>query len=250
MIWIAKEATGSLRDAYTLLDQVVSFAAGAITLEGIREKLGVLGIEELNEFARLLRAAESGPVLARMDEILATGVSIEQFVSNLAEYFRNLLFLKSGIDKDTVLGAAPEDFDAAVLASLSAAQIEKAIELLLALYRNIRFSLNQRFELELVLSRLSQLDSLISPSEVRDALRELRGGLGSAPGSRIAAPPAAPPPPPGGKQGGPRGGGQEDRGLHPQGETRAGVRPGPCRVRVPGGRGPDTHLRGPRPVPG
>ena len=183
LIWIAKEATGSLRDAYTLLDQVVSFAAGAITLEGIREKLGVLGIEELNEFARLLRASESGPVLARMDEILATGVSIEQFVSNLAEYFRNLLFLKSGIAKDTVLGAAPEDFDASVLASLSAAQIEKAIELLLALYRNIRFSLNQRFELELVLSRLSQLDSLISASEVRDALRELRDGLGSAPGT-------------------------------------------------------------------
>ena len=175
LIWIAKEATGSLRDAYTLLDQVVSFANGTITLEGIREKLGVVGLEELNEFVRLLRAGAAGPVLDRMDAILATGVSIEQFVSNLAEYFRNLLFLKSGIAKDTVLGAAPQDFDASVLGSLSSEQIEKAIEVLLALYRNIRFSLNQRFELELVLSRLSQLDALISPSEVRDALRELRG---------------------------------------------------------------------------
>jgi DNA polymerase-3 subunit gamma/tau len=187
LIWIAKEATGSLRDAYTLLDQVVSFADGSITLEGIREKLGVLGLEELNEFARLLRAAEPGPVLGRMDAILATGVSIEQFVSNLAEYFRNLLFLKSGIAKDTVLGSAPEDFDAEVLESLTAEQIEKAIELLLALYRNIRFSLNQRFELELVLTRLSQLDRLISPSEVRDALRELRGGAGGVPGTSAAA---------------------------------------------------------------
>jgi DNA polymerase III subunit gamma/tau len=192
LTWIAKEATGSLRDAYTLLDQVVSFANGTITLEGIREKLGVLGIEELNEFALLLRAGEPGPVLDRMDAVLATGVSIEQFVSNLAEYFRNLLFLKSGISKDTVLGAAPEDFDAAVLGSLTADQIEKAIELLLALYRNIRFSLNQRFELELVLARLSQLDRLISPSEVRDALRELRDGVASAPGTRIVAPTAPP----------------------------------------------------------
>ena len=56
LIWIAKEATGSLRDAYTLLDQVVSFAEGALTLDLIREKLGVLGIDELNEFARLFRA--------------------------------------------------------------------------------------------------------------------------------------------------------------------------------------------------
>jgi DNA polymerase-3 subunit gamma/tau len=177
LTWIAKEATGSLRDAYTLLDQVVSFSDGAITLDRIREKLGVLGIEELNDYVRLLRAGQMGKVLEGTDALLAMGISIEQFVADLAEYFRNLLFLKSGITRDTLLGFAPQDFDASVLDSLSAPQIERAIELLLTLYRNIRFSLNQRFELELTLSRLSQLDSLISPSEVRDALAEIRGEL-------------------------------------------------------------------------
>ena len=190
LIWIAKEATGSLRDAYTLLDQVVSFSAGAITLEKIRETLGVLGIDELNEFVRLLRSGETGKVLERVDAVLATGVSIEQFVADLAEYFRNLLFLKSGIAKDTLLGYAPEDFDSGVRDSLTAAQMEKAIELLLALYRNIRFSLNQRFELELVLARLAELDSMISPAEIRDALREIRGGILAAPGVSLASLPA------------------------------------------------------------
>ena len=195
LIWIAKEATGSLRDAYTLLDQVVSFADGSITLERIREKLGVLGIEELNEFARMLRAGDAGTVLERMDAVLATGVSIEQFVANLAEYFRNLLFLKSGISKDTLLGYAPEDFDRTVLDSLSAAQIEKAIELLLSLYRNIRFSLNQRFELELLLSRLAQLDQMINPADIRDALRQMRGEVLAAPGVKVVASPAPSAPP-------------------------------------------------------
>jgi DNA polymerase-3 subunit gamma/tau len=192
LIWIAKEATGSLRDAYTLLDQVVSFSEGGITLDRIREKLGVLGIEELNDFARLLRAGDAGKVLERMDAMLATGVSIEQFVTNLAEYFRNLLFLKCGIAKDTLLGYAPADFDAGVLASLSAEQIEKAIELLLSLYRNIRFSLNQRFELELLLSRLSELDALITPSEIRSVIAEMRGEILAQPGARtVAAAPTA-----------------------------------------------------------
>jgi DNA polymerase III subunit gamma/tau len=190
LIWIAKEATGSLRDAYTLLDQVVSFSEGSITFERIREKLGVLGIEELNDFALLLRTGGAGKVLERMDAILATGVSIEQFVANLAEYFRNLLFLKSGIARDTLLGYAPEDFNGEVLASLSAEQIEKAIELLLVLYRNIRFSLNQRFELELLLSRLAELDRMISPAEVRAALHEMRGELRAASGGKIAGPDA------------------------------------------------------------
>jgi DNA polymerase-3 subunit gamma/tau len=195
LIWIAKESTGSLRDAYTLLDQVVSFSAGSITLEKIREKLGVLGIDELNEFVRLLRSGETGKVLEGADAVLATGVSIEQFVADLAEYFRNLLFLKSGIAKDTLLGYAPEDFDTGVRDSLSAAQMEKAIELLLALYRNIRFSLNQRFELELVLARLADLDGLISPSEIRDAIREIRGRVLAAPGVSLASAPAAAPHP-------------------------------------------------------
>jgi DNA polymerase III subunit gamma/tau len=191
LIWIAKEATGSLRDAYTLLDQVVSFAEGSLTLDKIREKLGVLGIDELNEFARRLRSGDPGEALQQADAILAGGVSIEQFTANLAEYFRNLLFLKSGLAKDTLLGYAPSDFDAQVLEGLSAAQIEKAIELLLALYRNLRFSLNQRFELELVLTRITRLDSLITPSEVRDALREVRGQLLGTPGTRQGPPAAA-----------------------------------------------------------
>jgi DNA polymerase-3 subunit gamma/tau len=177
LTWIAKEATGSLRDAYTLLDQIVSFSDGSITLDRIREKLGVLGIEELNGYVRLLRAGQAGKVLEGTDALLATGISIEQLVTDLAEYFRALLFLKSGITRDTLLGYPPQDFDVSVLDSLSAPQIERAIELLLTLHRNIRFSLNQRFELELTLSRLSQLDSLISPSEVRDALAVIRGEL-------------------------------------------------------------------------
>ncbi len=187
LTWIAKEATGSLRDAYTLLDQIVSFSAGTITLENIREKLGVLGIDEMNELARLLRSGDVGKVFERLDQVLASGVSIEQFVADLCEYFRNLLFIKSGITRDTLLGYAAEDFDAGVLESLSAPQIEKAIELLLALYRNIRFSLNQRFELELAVSRLVELDRMISPSEIREALAKIKGEIVSTPGVKAAA---------------------------------------------------------------
>jgi len=202
LLWIAKEATGSLRDAYTLLDQVASFG-GEITQERIREKLGVMGVDQLNGFVALLRQGDRGAALEKLDEVLAGGISIEQFSAGLAEYFRALLFLKNGVTRDALLGADPADFDQAVLASLDGGQIEKAIEILLTLYRNIRFSLNQRFELELAVARLSQLDNLISPQEVRDALRGIRGSPGSAAAARAApatvrsaeAPPVAQKPP-------------------------------------------------------
>ena len=181
LTWIAKEATGSLRDAQTLFDQVVSFSGGSLTLEKIKEKLGVLGIDELNEFVLLLRSGDQGKILERMDHIIATGVSLEQFTTDLAEYFRNLLFIKNGITRDTLLGYAVEDFDKTVIDSLGAAQIEKAIEMLLALYRNIRYSLNQRFEFELALVRLSNLDALITAEEIRQAISGIKTGNSRGP---------------------------------------------------------------------
>jgi DNA polymerase III subunit gamma/tau len=199
LAWISKEATGSLRDAYTLLDQVASFSGTALSLEKIREKLGVLGIDEMNDFASLLRAGDAGRVLEKTDAILAAGVSIEQFTADLAEYFRNLLLIKSGIGRDTLLGYAPEDFDQGVIESLTAVQVEKAIELLLGVYRGLRFSLNQRFELELCLSRLAGLDALINPADIREAIHKLQGGMAGASGASLgrAAPPVRRPVPPG-----------------------------------------------------
>ncbi len=188
LVWIAKEATGSLRDAYTLLDQVASFSGTSLTLDKIREKLGVLGIDEMNEFARLLCGGNVGKVLERVETVLATGVSVEQFTSDLAEYFRSLLLIKSGISRDTLLGYAIEDFDRTVVETWSAPQVEKGIELLLSLYRGLRFSLNQRFELELCLARLAELDKLITASEVRDAIGRMRGELASVPGAAVSSP--------------------------------------------------------------
>jgi DNA polymerase-3 subunit gamma/tau len=185
LTWIAKEATGSLRDAYTLLDQAVSFSGGSVTLEAIREKLGVLGIDELNAFARPIAEGEPAKVLEQADAIFATGVSIEQFTADLAGYFRDLLFIRTGVTRDTLLGYAAADFDAAAVTRWTPQQLEKAVELLLAFYRGIRYSLNPRFELELALSRLARLDDLVSSAELREAIAELRSGAG--PGVRAPA---------------------------------------------------------------
>lgn len=191
LTWIAKEATGSMRDAYTLLDQVVSFSGGSVTLEAIREKLGVLGIDELNAFVRPIAAGQASAVLEQADAILARGVSIEQFTVDLTGYFRDLLFIRTGVTRDTLLGYAAGDFEPTAVGRWTPRQLEKAVELLLAFYRGIRFSLNPRFELELALSRLARLDDLVSPAELRDAIAELRTGTGSA---TRAAPPAVPRP--------------------------------------------------------
>lgn len=177
LYWIAKEATGSLRDAYTLFDQVLSFSDKDITLEKIRDKLGLVGMDRINEIGEMFASGNAAGALSLTDDALSSGVSIEQFVTDLAEYFRNILFLKLGIQKESVLGMRPDRFSSSVVETFSEEQIEAAIEILLDLYRNLRYSINQRFELELTVSRLARLSSYISTRRMQEEIREMKNSL-------------------------------------------------------------------------
>lgn len=176
LFWIAKEATGSLRDAYTLFDQVVSFSEGHITLERIKEKLGLLGMEKINAIFEAMNREDPETVISIAEDVLSKGVSVEQMIVDLAEFFRNLLLLRQGVRNEGVLGYPVDSFPGDTQ-KFSVSQLESALHTLLELHRNIRFSLNQRYELELVLSRLSYLGRHISSAEIYKRLENLRKDL-------------------------------------------------------------------------
>ena len=183
LFWIAKEAAGSLRDAYTLLDQVISFSGDGITLEKIRAKLGLVGLDQINRLIKIISQRDKKAILESCAEVLDRGVSVEQFVVDLTDYFRNLLLLKCGIRKNSLLSGSPDDYPGELLEFFSTEQIEKAIELLLELHRNLRFSLQQRFDLELVMCQLASLQDLIDPAELLKTIRAVKTDLFSAPSS-------------------------------------------------------------------
>ncbi|NNM55461.1 MAG: DNA polymerase III subunit gamma/tau [Spirochaetales bacterium] len=177
LFWIAKEATGSMRDAYTLFDQIAAFSDGRITLEKIREKLGLVGLDQMNHIAQALAQNKAAEAILACGEILGSGVSVEQFIMDLAEYFRALLFFLQKIDREALLGFHPDRFPPEVKTGFTVPQIEKAVELLLGLYRSIRYSLNQRLELELLLSRMSRLGQYADASELTARLEQVRQAL-------------------------------------------------------------------------
>jgi DNA polymerase-3 subunit gamma/tau len=176
--WIAREATGSLRDAYTLFDQVASFSGGHIRSALIREKLGLPGLEQLNALADACAANDTGRAFALLDGILDTGVALEQLVTDLAGYYRSLLLLKNGVTRESLLGYAPERFSRASLEKLDSVRLERALDLLLCLYRDIRYSVSPRFELETAVSKLAWLDGWVSPLELRASVNGAREALG------------------------------------------------------------------------
>ncbi|TVQ35897.1 MAG: DNA polymerase III subunit gamma/tau [Spirochaetaceae bacterium] len=180
LFWMAKEARGSLRDAYTLFDQVAAFSDGHISFDRIRRTLGVGSIEQMNDLGEAFVAGDGGRALDLLAAIMDAGISEEQVAGDLAEYFRNVLFLKHGVRKQSVLGYPPERFSGAVIDGFSEEQIEHALGLLVELFRNMRYSVNPRYELELVISRLAALAGYLSSARILERIEQLKRELGAA----------------------------------------------------------------------
>ena len=201
LIWIAKEAEGSLRDAYTTFDQIASFTgAGPISVNAIRDTVGALSLDELNQVGELIGSDDGNAMLALADTILERGVSVERFGLALADYLRSLLLLRHGVERPGILGYAPQSFSEQARARLKVRELELAGEMLLELHRNLKQSVNPRFELELLLSRLARVRGLVTPDELLAEVSAIKGQFQAEDGgpeapatARQAAPaPAAP----------------------------------------------------------
>lgn len=169
LYWIAREATGSVRDAYTLFDQVAAFSDGHITFEKIHEKLGLTGVDSINKLVSACVAKKGQEALSILDGILQGGISVEQIVSDCADYFRSLLLVKHGITKEALIGQRADRFPQDILQGWTTVQIERALSIMLQLFKDLRFSIDQRYELELAVSRLSWLGDYVSSADLKAA---------------------------------------------------------------------------------
>ena len=189
LIWIAKEADGSLRDAYTTFDQITSFAGdNRISIDAIRDTIGALSLDELNQIGELVGSDDGAAMLALADTIVARGVSVERFVVALADYLRSLLLLRHGVTRPGILGYPADRFSAAVRSRLPVSQLELAAEMLFELHRNLKQSVNPRFELELLLSRLARVAGMVTPDELLTEVAAIKAQFRGDPAS--GAPPS------------------------------------------------------------
>jgi len=139
LFWIAKEAGGSMRDAYTLFDQVASFSKGRITLAEIKDKLGIVGSEQIAKIVSLAISNNPKAAVEELGKVFSAGVSVEQTLRNLLEFFRALLLYKEGIEDEEILSLRKEEIPEDVVSTLTKEQLEAASRTLLQLYREIRY---------------------------------------------------------------------------------------------------------------
>ena len=92
---IARKSDGSLRDSLTILDRIVSFTNKNITTEKTSELLNVLDNESFLKLSENIIKNNLIPVLIQFNEICDKGYNEKEFLTGLANHFRNILIAKS-----------------------------------------------------------------------------------------------------------------------------------------------------------
>ena len=188
---IARSAGGGMRDALSLLDQVLAFGAGPVTAERVREVLGLISDDVYAELLRLVAERDAAAVFPLIDRLLEGGADLDEFVTGAGEVLRAVLL--------TRLGGTPEGLteglQAAVTRHAAALPAEDVLRLLGLLAQHeplIRQSGHPRLAVEVLVLRWAMMDRTVALGEVLGALG-LPGKREGGSGKSGAAPAAEPP---------------------------------------------------------
>src|SRR5499426_618767 len=190
---IARSANGGMRDALSLLDQVLSFGEGPVTTARVREVLGLIPDELYGEMLRVIVEHDAAAVFPLVERLLEAGADLGEFVNGAAETLRALLLVG--------VGGAPEGLTEGLSAvvreyapQLPPADIVRLLTILADSEERLSRSANQRLLVELLLLRWAMLDRTVELSEVIEALG--KGDVGRGTGGSQQPSPSSPPPVP------------------------------------------------------
>jgi len=231
---IARRAEGGVRDALSLLDQVLSFSGDTVSADDVRKMLGLVDEERFIELLEIVHSGDRAAVFPFVQALLDDGYDLAEFVQGLGDTLRAVLALRLDPDGDsTELSSETRSSLAAIGQRFSP---EDLLRLLVATADfesagRFRRSAQPRIQVEVLLLRLASLDTSVE-------LAELLNMLGAPDRSTSPAPEPRSTPPENqvSRKGGGRRGAEAGSPLTTDAEAGARSRPAPD----PGDGGPIT----------
>ncbi len=165
---ISREAQGSLRDAESLLDQVVSFTGPDVEDDQIRTVLGVLDKDIIFRTSQAIIDGDSKLCLEIIDEIYNYGYDIKAFYGEIVGQFRNLIVSLISQEPSQIL-ALPDNELRETKKQASHAGMERllqSINFLINREVDLRYTTNPRITLEAIFLKLSRLTEYLSFDEL------------------------------------------------------------------------------------
>lgn len=184
MYLIAKEAGGSLRDAHSLLDQVIAFAGRTDIKENdVTEALGLMDRSIFFEISRAIIDKDGGNCLKLIEKVYNFGYDLKRFCQELMEHIRDLVIVKM-VDNYKGLFDMPDN-EVEELKKLSIdvnlLDLQMMFTLLSKGYEDVSMSPSPRFTLEMTILKMAHLENLKSIDTILNELSDLKGSSSAIP---------------------------------------------------------------------
>ena len=176
---IARAAEGGVRDAESILDQLMSYCEEEITFKDVFDVLGLVDWRMMHDLCDAILEKEIARQLKIVEDVVIHGKDLSQFVQDILQYFRNLLVCKTG--NATNLLALPDEEIAEIQKrsdKFTLINIIRFIEQFAELTKGFDSQLAQRIALEAMMVKISRVSVEISLDTVMEKLLALsEGGL-------------------------------------------------------------------------
>ena len=156
---IAREAGGSMRDALSLLDQVISCVQGSITHDKVLDILSVIDRKIIFDISGAVLRGDLPAILDILDDIYARGYEMQKLYADMVEQFRNLLVVKMGknVSKLVNLPAHEIDLMRDQAKDVSPVFLNQIFDLLFKEEPAIRFSSQPKLAIEMLFIKMFQI---------------------------------------------------------------------------------------------
>ena len=176
---VARRAGGSMRDAQSLLDQLLAFASDKLTTDQVHHLLGTAGDDRVLGLADAVVARDAGKALDLLAEANATGLQLGELLDQLIGYWRDLMVVNvAGTAKGREVSVPPRHYETLErhARALQFDAILAGLDVLSAAKSRMRGSNHGRTLAEMALVRLTRLSDLVSLSQLAAAVAQMPRG--------------------------------------------------------------------------
>jgi DNA polymerase-3 subunit gamma/tau len=193
---VARGAEGGLRDAESMLDQLVAFCGDTITEADVLSVFGFTGTQTVTHLCEAILAADASAALAAIHEQAEAGKDLARLMSELITHLRNLLVLKA--DPNGLGDEWMPEAVAVMQEQAARVTMEKVLDLIeqfAGAEARMKWAVNKKMHFEVAAIRAIQILQSATLTEVIDTLAAMRGGQPMPAGTQPPAPRAEPRPP-------------------------------------------------------
>lgn len=175
IFFIAQESDGSLRDAQSILDQVISYSGKEIKDEDIADILGLIDRQIIYDTIEAVIERDVARCLKIADHVYQYGIDLQHFCRELLKYIRNLIIIKVSKNPEGLLELTEDEFEILKnqAENLDIEQLNHLFSILLKGEEEIAQSTFPRVMLEMTLIRMANIKQIVQIDEIIKKLEKM-----------------------------------------------------------------------------